>query len=80
MDDRLRELVAEVLEIPPAAVSSELRRADVDSWDSMNHLRLVTAIEQEYGAAFTMEEIERIQTLADIEAVIGRSRDGVAHA
>jgi acyl carrier protein len=72
--DRLYNLIAEVLEIRASLVTPELRREDTDHWDSMNHLRLVTAIEQEFGAEFSMDQIETIRTVAEIEQVVSAGR------
>lgn len=73
MDTQLQRLVAEVLEIPPESVRPELRREDTPEWDSLNHLRLVTAIESELGVTFTMEQIVAITSVADLQAATGRN-------
>jgi acyl carrier protein len=73
-DDQLREVIAESLQIPPSAVRDELSRAAAPQWDSLNHLRLITAVEQEFGVTLTMEEISSIQTVADLRRAIAGHR------
>lgn len=49
--------------------SSETAREDIDEWDSLNHIRLLTAIESEFGFQFDLDEIEditNVSTIADI--------------
>lgn len=70
MNERLREVLSEVLDLPPSQVTPELRRADTGTWDSINHLRLITMLETEFGASFTMDEIARAQSPADLQQVI----------
>jgi acyl carrier protein len=70
MNERLREVLSEVLDLAPAQITPELRRADTGSWDSITHLRLITMLEMEFGASFTMDEIAAVQTPADLERVI----------
>lgn len=60
MNQELQELIADTLDLPPAEVTETLAREDVDQWDSLSHLRLVTAVEQSFGVRFTMSEIESI--------------------
>ena len=77
MDTRLQRVIAEVLGIPAERVHAHLRREDVTEWDSLNHLRLITAIESELGAAFTMEQIAAVSTIGDLERALGRpAEDG----
>jgi len=60
VNQELQELIADTLDLPPAEVTETLAREDVDQWDSLSHLRLVTAVEQSFGVKFTMSEIESI--------------------
>jgi acyl carrier protein len=57
LPDRIREVMAEVLEVPPASIRQDFSRADAPLWDSLNHLRLVTALEETFAVRFTMREI-----------------------
>jgi acyl carrier protein len=70
MNERLREVLSEVLDLPPQAITPDLHRGDTGTWDSINHLRLITMLETEFSASFTMDEIARAQTPADLERVI----------
>lgn len=72
MDKQLQRLIAEVLEIPADHVRPELQREEIPEWDSLNHLRLITAIESELGVSFTMEQIVAISSVADLEAATRR--------
>lgn len=74
MNERLRLLMAEMLDIPADQVRADLRRTDTDAWDSLNHLRLISAIESEFAAVFTMDEIVAAQTPADLQRVIDSAR------
>ena len=75
-NDPLRNLVAECLQIPVAKVADTLARENTPEWDSLNHLRLSTAIESELGiTSFTMEEISSIKNVADLRRTIEAHRD-----
>ncbi|HEX5080248.1 MAG TPA: acyl carrier protein [Geminicoccaceae bacterium] len=70
MDDRLREIVAELFDLEPALVRDELTPEDVELWDSLNHLRLVSAVEEEFQIKLSMQQIESIRSLAGLRALI----------
>jgi acyl carrier protein len=70
MNPRLAELIAETLDIPVASVTPELTRDEHPAWDSLNHLRLVTALEEEFGVQLSMDEIESTTTAAELDALL----------
>ena len=70
MNEKLVEIVAELFELDPAAVDDALTPEDVELWDSMNHLRLVSAVEEEFQIKLSMREIESIRSLATLRALI----------
>jgi acyl carrier protein len=70
MNERLCAILSEILELPSSEIRPDLRRSDVESWDSLNHLRLVTAIESEFGAKLSMDEIAEVQTPGALERIV----------
>jgi acyl carrier protein len=67
---KLVEIVAELFDLPPAAVDDALTPEDVELWDSMNHLRLVSAVEEEFQIKLSMQEIESIRSLGALRALV----------
>ena len=57
VESRIREVMAEVLEVDPAAIVGGFGPDDAPAWDSLAHLRLVTALEEALGVRFTMKEV-----------------------
>ena len=45
MISNLYEVVADILGLDPGDVEDSLSRETADNWDSLNHLRIVTAVE-----------------------------------
>jgi acyl carrier protein len=70
VNEKLVEIVAELFDLAPAAVDDALTPEDVELWDSMNHLRLVSAVEQEFQIKLSMQEIESIHNLGALRALI----------
>jgi len=42
---------------PPAVRNVSFARDASPAWDSLGHLRLITALEEEFGTRFTMKEV-----------------------
>jgi acyl carrier protein len=57
VDGRIREVMGGILEVDPASVDEGFLRDSAPSWDSLNHLRLVSALEEAFGIRFTMREV-----------------------
>lgn len=64
--ERIRMIVSDVLEIDPERVHEGSRQVDLAEWDSLAQLRLVTALEQEFGVRPTMREIAELTSIPAI--------------
>jgi len=68
--DRLKEIFAKVFLLDEDEVNDKLSRKDVEEWDSMGHLMLISEIESAFGVFISDEDITKIKTLADIKKVL----------
>lgn len=62
----LRELLADILEVPPDAITHDLTSESLESWDSFRHLQLILALEAEYGIQF---DPQRVADLTSVTAL-----------
>jgi acyl carrier protein len=49
---------------------SALDRDAMESWDSLGHIRLVTALEEAFSVTFTLEEIESMTSVPAIAGIL----------
>lgn len=70
MNDTLVSLLSDATGIDASEITPELSREEDDRWDSLSHLRLITALEQTFSIRLSMDEIEEIQTGADLEKLV----------
>jgi len=66
---KLNEIFREVFDDESIIVSAETTTNDIDKWDSLMHINLLYAIEDEFGIRFDMEEglmLQNVGELADI--------------
>jgi acyl carrier protein len=73
-ETRLRQILSDVLDIDPEQISDAFSRDDESGWDSMAHLRLITAVEQAFGIKLTMKEIEEIRSYGDLRNRVAAHR------
>jgi acyl carrier protein len=70
--DRVRRVAADVLEVPPDKISASSSSESVEAWDSVHHLNLVLALEQEFRLQFEPEEIDEMSDIKSILSVLER--------
>jgi acyl carrier protein len=68
--ERLRPIAAEVFGCLPEQITYESSPENVKTWDSLGHLNLVLALEQEFERRFTPEQIERMDRVDTIIEIL----------
>lgn len=62
-------IVGDIFQIPASKIGPGTSPDTIAAWDSIQHLNLVLALEQEFGIQFTPEEIEQmpsVELIADL--------------
>jgi acyl carrier protein len=68
--ERVHTVVSSILGIPRDRIVDDTSPDTVPTWDSMQHLQLVLALEQEFGQQFLVEEIEAMQRVGVIDGLL----------
>ena len=67
---RVQRILADVLSIPVEQVTLKSSSETIESWDSLQHLNLMLALEQEFGLELLPEEVERLVSVHDIVTLV----------
>jgi len=67
---RLKSILSKILEIPEEEISDNTSSENVSTWDSYNALLMVSEVEGEFKAKFTMEEVMKVKNVKDIKELI----------
>jgi acyl carrier protein len=70
--NRVREVLAQVLDVPAASVGPEFSSESSGAWTSLNHLMLISQLESEFGVVFTNQEIKELTSYGAIVGTLGR--------
>ena len=54
----VRQVMADVLDLDPAAITDATSVENTPRWDSANHIQLVLALEEEFSISFDVAELE----------------------
>ena len=53
----LRQVVAETLQLPVDEIDDSCSQETIEAWKSLNHLALMSAVEDTFDISFSMEEM-----------------------
>ncbi len=56
-------IAADVFKFPESSIGPASTPDTIESWDSLHHLELVLALEQEFGIQISPEEIEQLLSI-----------------
>jgi len=69
-ENRLKEIISKVFLLEESEINDGLSRKNVEQWDSMGHLMLMSEIESQYGVFVSDEDMTKIKTVSDIKEVL----------
>jgi acyl carrier protein len=70
----VNDIFRDVLDDDSIELQFSTTAADVEDWDSLNHIQLIVAIEKKFNIRFTTTEIHTFKNIGDlITAIINKS-------
>ena len=68
--NRLNAVFREVFDDESIAVSENTTAADIEDWDSLTHIQLIAAVEDEFGVKFTMKQVSSMKNVGEMAQII----------
>ena len=72
-ETRLQTLTAETLGVAPEELTPESSPETLAQWTSLNHLLLLSAVEESFVLTFSMGEMSAVHNFGDLSALVARS-------
>lgn len=69
-ENKLKDVIAAMLRVPATEIGPESSMDTIDSWDSLRHMNLVLALEEEFGVFVPDEEAAEITSYKLIKLVL----------
>ena len=70
LEDRIKNIMSAVFEIPEEQIKDNSSPDTIESWDSLKHMNLIIALEEEFEVEFTDNEIYEMMNYTLIKSII----------
>lgn len=70
VNERVRRTMSALLNVPSEALRDESSREALEEWDSLKHMHLVLALEEEFGIEFADDEVSGLATVGGLTQAI----------
>lgn len=67
---KVNEVFADVFDDKSLVISDNTTAADIEDWDSLMHITLISSIEEELGIKFEMAEVVNFNNVGDMVSAI----------
>lgn len=68
--ERLSEVFRDVFDDDSIVVTDKTTADDIEEWDSLEHINLIAAVEQEFGMKFNMGQIVSMKNVGEMADII----------
>ena len=68
--ETLNGVFRDVFDDESIEVNDETTSEDVDGWDSLEHINLIAAVEQEFGVKFNMGQVVSMKNVGEMVDII----------
>lgn len=68
--ERVNNVFRDVFDDDSIIVTAETTSNDIEDWDSLEHINLIVAIENEFGIKFGMNEVTGMKNVGEMVKII----------
>ena len=72
-EDRIKQVLASVLNVDVGEITEDTSQDTLDVWDSLKQMDLVVALEDEFKMSFTQEQIIEMMTFSVVLQIVSES-------
>lgn len=72
--ERLNEVFQDVFDDASLTVTPNTTASDIEDWDSLSHITLVAAVEDEFRMKFSMKEVVEMKNVGEMVTLIAARR------
>lgn len=67
---KLEEIFMDVFDLDEVDLFEDTTADDIDEWDSLEHINLIEAVEEEFGMKFKMGEVSTMKNVGEMVKII----------
>lgn len=69
---KFKGVISDVLKINEEDISDSLMPEDIAEWNSLNHLILISELEDTFNISFDIDDIPKMKSIGDIKKVLNK--------
>jgi acyl carrier protein len=69
-EQKLKEVLSRIFNVNPDMITEDASPDTIENWDSLRHMNLVLALEEEFGVEFTDDQVVEILSYKLIKIVL----------
>jgi acyl carrier protein len=66
----INEVLSSVFRMKEESLNDDLTMSDIEKWDSLTHMDLITSIEENFDIELSMDEIMEMQDIKTIKKIV----------
>jgi acyl carrier protein len=70
IQDKLQTIFRNVFNEPTLVITPEMNANDVDSWDSLSHMEMISQVEESFGVKFKLKDLVKLKNVSDLIILI----------
>ena len=70
INNRIARVISAVFELPVDEINDDFSPDNYALWDSLKHMNLVVALEEEFNIEFIDDEIVKMMSLSQIKSIV----------
>ena len=67
---KINDIFIDVFDDTSIVVGEETSAKDIEDWDSLTHITLISAVEEEFGIKFAMKDVLGMKNVGEIVNII----------
>lgn len=68
--EKLSSIFHEVFSDETIVIRDEMTADDVENWDSLTHMLMITKVEEQFGIKFKLKELNKMKQVGDLLSLI----------
>lgn len=70
--EKLNAIFQDVFDDDTIVVTEKTTANDIEDWDSLAHINLIEAVEQEFGMRFRMQEVSGMKDVGEMAEIVAQ--------
>lgn len=71
--EKLTDIFRDVFDDEGITLTEATTAADIEDWDSLTHITLLSAVEEEFGVKFGMKAVQNLKNVGELADLIAAS-------